>query len=279
MRIIYVDDEQPNLDNFKFTVKDFPEIKSLDMFRSGEEALEFARKNVVDVAFCDIEMPGLHGLALAEKLKIINPNTRAVFVTAYSQYAMDAWGVDATGYVMKPYLASDIKKELNKCKNVPLPSNNRVVITTMPGFSVSAGGKAVNINSAKARELLALIVDAGDKGITSSEGIAALWPDRPNDANTQSLFRMTFKRLCDCLEDANADDIIESRGNRRFIRADMVDCDLYRILSGDAEEIKKYSGLYLQEYNGQRKETHNCIIIASIKYIKQTKGETIYGVV
>lgn len=248
MRVIYVDDERPNLDNFKFTVKDFEEIKSLDMFQSGEDALEFARSNIIDVAFCDMEMPGLHGLALAAKLKDINPSIRVVFVTAYSQYAMDAFGVDATGYVMKPYLASDIRKELNKCKSTPLPSSRRVVIGTIPGFSVTVSSKAVNINSAKSRELLALIVDAGDKGVTTGEGIASLWPDRPNDANTQSLFRMTYKRLSDSLDDAGIGEIIESRGSRRFIRADMIDCDLYRILSGDTEAMKKYDGQYLQEY-------------------------------
>lgn len=248
MRVIYIDDEQPNLDNFRHTVKDFPEIKSLDMFRYGEDAVEFAKKNVVDVAFCDMEMPGLHGLGLAGKLKEINPGIRVVFVTAYSQYALDAWGVDATGYVLKPYLASDIKKELAKCQAQPLPSSCKVTIRTIPAFSVSVNGKAVSINSAKSRELFALLVDAGDKGVTTGEGIAALWPDRPNDANTQSLFRMTFKRLSDSIEEAQLGNIIESRGNRRFIRCDMVDCDLYRILSGDAEAKKNYDGQYLQEY-------------------------------
>lgn len=248
MRVIYVDDEQPNLDNFKFTTKDFTEIESLSMFQNGDDALEYARNNIVDVAFCDMEMPGLHGLALAAKLKEINPSIRVVFVTAYSQYAMDAWGVDATGYVMKPYLASDIKRELNKCRSAPLPSSRRVVINTIPSLSVSVGGKAVHINSAKARELLALLVDAADKGITTGEGISILWPDRPNDTNTQSLFRMTFKRLSDSLEFADIGDIIESKGSRRFLRSDMVDCDFYRIMSGDAEAIKKYDGQFLCEY-------------------------------
>lgn len=248
MRVIYIDDEQPNLDNFRHTVKDFPEIRSLDMFRDGDDAVEFAKRNVVDVAFCDMEMPGLHGLALAAKLKEINSDIRVVFVTAYSQYALDAFGVDATGYVLKPYLASDIKKELAKCQSAPLPSSRKVIIRTMPAFSVSVNGKSVNINSAKSRELFALLVDAGDKGITTGEGISALWPDRPNDANTQSLFRMTYKRLADSLEDTDLSDIIETKGNRRFIRCDMVDCDLYRIMSGDSEAKKNYDGQYLQEY-------------------------------
>ena len=248
MRVIYVDDERPNLDNFKYTVKAFPEIKSLDMFQSGEDAIEFALNHTVDVAFCDMEMPGLHGLGLAAKLKEINPNIRVVFVTAYSQYALDAWGTGATGYVLKPYLASDIKRELNKCKSSPLPSAQSVVISTMPAFSITFQGKPVNINGAKSRELFALMVDSQDKGVTSGECIAALWPDRPNDANTQSLVRMTFKRLCDSLESAGIGDLIETKGNRRFLRTDMVDCDLYRLLSGDKTAATAYDGQYLQEY-------------------------------
>ena len=92
------------------------------------------------------------------------------------------------------------------------------------------------------------MVDAGYKGVTTGEGIATLWPDRPNDANTQSLFRMTFKRLVASLEDAGLSDILETRGARRFIRCDLVDCDLYRIISGDSEAKKEYDGSYLQEY-------------------------------
>ena len=84
MRIIYIDDEKPALDNFKWTVGNFPEIAELNMFHDGNEALEYARNNTVDVAFCDMEMPGLHGLELAKKLKAHDPNIRIVFVTAYS---------------------------------------------------------------------------------------------------------------------------------------------------------------------------------------------------
>lgn len=83
----------------------------------------------------------------------------------------------------------------------------------------------------KTGELIALIVDTADKGVASGEGIMALWPDSPNDANTQSLFRITFKCLSDSLEDVDIGDIIESKGNRRFIRTDIVDCNLYRIIS------------------------------------------------
>lgn len=248
MHVIYVDDEQPALDNFRLTVAAILEIKDLKMFLAGEDALEWVKTHTVDVAFLDMEMPGLHGLGLALKLREVKPDIRIVFVTAYSQYAMDAWGVDASGYVLKPYTISDIHKEINKCLYKPLPSQ-RIVIQTMPTLGLTIDGKPLHIAGAKIREMLALLVDCGDRGITAGEGIAYLWPDRPNDANSQSLFRMTYKRLVGTLEDAGIGYIVASKGNRRFLRVDQVDCDLYRILSGDMHAAHKYSGQYMQEYS------------------------------
>lgn len=139
MHIIYVDDEKPAIDNFRLTTANFPEISTLHAFQSGEEALEFAKNNTVDVAFLDMEMPGIHGLGLAKALKEHEPQIRVIFVTAFSQYALDAWGVDAIGYLMKPYTAAEIHKELSKCTYRPLPSH-RVVIETIPTLSITVDG-------------------------------------------------------------------------------------------------------------------------------------------
>lgn len=248
MHVIYVDDEQPALDNFRWTVAKFTDIDTLNLFQNGEAALEWTRQHTVDVAFVDMEMPGLHGLGLAAKLKEHNKNIRVVFVTAYSQYALDAWSVDATGYVLKPYSRADIRKELDKCTFCPLPSK-RIVIQTIPSLAISVDGQALHIAGGKPRELMALLVDRGEQGITSGEGIACLWPERTNDASAQSLFRMTYKRLAAVLEEAGIGNILVSAANRRYLRVEEVDCDLYRILSGDTEAQKRYDGRYLQEYS------------------------------
>lgn len=247
MRIIYTDDEMPAIANFELTVASFPEIEELNTFLRGEDALEFAKNNIVDAAFLDMEMPGIHGLELARELKKINPNTRIIFVTAYSEYALDAWGVDATGYLLKPYTQSDIKKELGKCTYKPLPSH-RVSIETIPTLSVTVDGVPLHISAAKPRELFALLVDRGEAGFTKGECIACLWPERQDDASTQSLYRMTWKRLADALEEAGVGELIKKADNRRYLECSLVDCDLYRILSGDRQTAKKYNGAYLQEY-------------------------------
>lgn len=248
MHIIYVDDEMPAIDNFRLTVANFPEIKELTTFQSGEAALEYVKSSTVDAAFLDMEMPGIHGLGLARAIRQHDPNIRIVFVTAFGQYALDAFGVDATGYLLKPYTVADIRKELAKCAYRRLPSH-RVVIETMPSLSITVDGVPLSLSGSKPREMLALLVDRGERGLSMNEAIACLWPERSDDAATQSLYRMTWKRLSDTLDASGAGNILVKADKRRFLKADEVECDLYRILGGDRQAAQKYAGSYLQEYS------------------------------
>jgi two-component SAPR family response regulator len=247
MYIIYVDDEQPARDNFRLTVASIRGIRGLELFQNGYDALEWARIHVVDVAFLDMDMPVIHGLKLARLLKEVNPQIQIVFVTAYRQFAMDAWEVEASGYLTKPYTSGDIERALIRCGHSG--TTQKVEINTIPSLEVLIGGKPLHIPGRKPRELFALLVDHGDRGITTGEGIAYLWPERPGDAATQSLFRMTYKRLMETLEKEGVGDIIVSQEKRRFLRTDRVDCDLYRILRGDRTTARKYDGQYMREYS------------------------------
>lgn len=247
MHIIYVDDEMPAINNFRLTMANFPEIKELHTFQSGEEALGFAKTNTVDAAFLDMEMPELHGLGLARALKEHDSEIRVVFVTAFGQYALDVFGVDAAGYLLKPYTADDIRRELAKCTYRHLPSH-RLVVQTIPSLSVTADGIPLPLSGGKTREMLALLIDRGERGITIGEAIACLWPERPADSATQSLCRMTWKRLTDALESVGMGILLYTLENRRYLKTDAVDCDLYRILAGDKQAARRYSGEYLSEY-------------------------------
>ncbi len=249
MRLICVDDEQPALDNFTLTVRNFSEIASLELFRDPDAALQWVRENPVDGAFLDIELPGRRGLDLAREMCRIRPEMRVVFLTAYHQYAMEAWETDALGYVLKPYSAEDIRKQLDRMVRYrPMPKH-RVEIRTIPSLSITVDGDPLYLKREKARELFALLVDRGEGGITTGEGISCLWPERPNDRDTGALFRVTFMRLSEALREAGIGHILTSVGNRRALRTDQVECDLYRLLKGDLEAEKLYCGQYLQEYS------------------------------
>ena len=95
---------------------------------------------------------------------------------------------------------------------------------------------------------MALLVDRGNAGVTAGEAIACLWPDRAADVNTDTLYRMACKRLLDVLKEKGIDDILVSQGRKKYLRTDLVDCDLYRLLDGNQEVLRNFSGEYLRAY-------------------------------
>lgn len=249
MRVICVDDEQLILDNFKNRVSDFKQIQSLHLFADAKEALEWVKGNPVDVAFLDIEMGGINGVELARMFKEIDRDIRIFFVTAFEQYALDAFKVDALGYILKPYSKQDLQEAFEKAALMKSRKQNRVVIQTIPSFGVTVDGKSLHINRAKVVELFALLVDRAETGVTARDAINCLWPERLADGSTMALYRVTFHRLLDCLKEVGIDYIIGNETRKKYIHMKEVDCDLYHILTDDRKSIQNYAGEYLKEYS------------------------------
>lgn len=249
MNVICVDDERPALENFKYTVMGIENVDDVELFQRGTEALEWIKRNKVDIAFLDIEMADIQGVELARRIYELDPKVYVVFVTAYEKYAIDAFGVNTIGYVLKPYDKEDIRNELKKLDVRKTEKGKKVVIETIPDFVVKVDGIPIYFGRAKVKELLALLVDRGEKGITSGDAIAYLWPDKPDDANSKSLFRVTLKRLVDNLREYGIENIIDTNSREKHIVKNMVDCDLYKILDKDEEIQKKYNGYYMQEFS------------------------------
>lgn len=249
MKVIYVDDEKLAIENFSLTVKDFAEINSLHIFQKSKDVIEWVKNNQVDVAFLDIEMPIINGIDLAKKLNEIDKNIRIFFVTAFTQYALDAFGVKALGYIMKPYDEEEIRDALKMAARVRPYRKKRIVIETIPDFSIKIDDVILNINRPKVEELLALLVDRGDSGITAKEASVCLWEGDDDGEKDNSRFRVTMKRLMDILKEAGIEYIVEKEGRKKYIRKDLVECDLYRILEEDKSEIDKYTGEYMKRYS------------------------------
>ncbi|MDO5381114.1 MAG: response regulator [Eubacteriales bacterium] len=246
MKVIYVDDETALLDNFRMTVEGLSMVEELNLFRKSEEALKWAQNHPVEVAFLDIQMPGINGIELAKRLKGIDRNIRIVFVTAYEQYALEAFGVDAIGYLLKPYFREDVEKELEKASYIGSRPKKKIEIQTMPDLLVTVNGSPLHLGHTKHEELFALLVDRGDVGITGGEAIACLWPDKTVG---DSIYWVTMSRLKDKLKEVGIDNIIGTDGKTKYLRTDQVECDLYRILSGKKDAIADYHGAYLKRFS------------------------------
>ena len=87
-------------------------------FTDASETIEYAKANRVALAFLDIELRNTTGLELCRELLRINPRTNVVYLTAYSDYSLDAWGTGASGFMLKPLTPEGVREQL---KNLRYP--------------------------------------------------------------------------------------------------------------------------------------------------------------
>ena len=90
-------------------------------FISPAEAAEYAKMNRVALAILDIELGTASGLDLCRTLHKINPCTNIMFLTAYADYALDAWKTEANGFMLKPLTTAGVKEQLKKLR-FPFPT-------------------------------------------------------------------------------------------------------------------------------------------------------------
>ena len=141
MRAMIVDDEAPARSELKYLLEESGRVDLIVEATSAREAVEKLMEVRVDVMFLDISMPKTNGMQLAEALyKLKNP-PQVVFVTAYSEYALDAFGVDATDYLMKPVETDRLAQALDKIVEHIKPLNLPASVERIP--VVKSGSKVL----------------------------------------------------------------------------------------------------------------------------------------
>jgi len=140
MNCLIIDDEQPSRKELRFFIENHSDIEVLDEFEDSIEALNFFKNtNDVDVLFLDINMPNLDGMALANILCNFKKKPLIVFVTAYKEYAHDAFKVEAFDYLLKPYSEEriiNILKKLEERDRTAISKNKESKITLSDGEKI-----------------------------------------------------------------------------------------------------------------------------------------------
>ena len=249
MQVISVDDERLALEDLRDICLSLPQVTSFQAFSNPADALEHAATNKIDLAFLDIEMPVMSGLELAERLLRIDSTIKIIFVTGFKEYAFDAFGVNAIGYVLKPFSEDMICREIEKASSLQLlAASQSIAVKTFGYFDVFVQNKPVYFSSSKAKELLALLVDRRGGSVSTENAISMLWPARDYDETVQSLFRKVLKSLRVSLADAGITDILIDVRNQRSVDTDKFTCDLYACLNKDRTAMESYAGEYMQGY-------------------------------
>jgi two-component system LytT family response regulator/two-component system response regulator LytT len=116
---LIVDDEQLAREELAFLLKDFPEIDILASPSNGLEALELIEQLEPELVFLDVQMPGLDGLAVISKVRAAGgPVPHFVLTTAFDQYAVEAFRLEALDYLLKPIEKERLADSVTRAKRI-----------------------------------------------------------------------------------------------------------------------------------------------------------------
>ncbi|HLI33770.1 MAG TPA: LytTR family DNA-binding domain-containing protein [Terriglobia bacterium] len=116
---LIVDDEQPARDELMYLLKSYPDIEIVGQGKNGVEAVSLIRDLNPQLVFLDVQIPGIDGFGVIKKLvekKI--PLPLFIFITAYDQYAVQAFEVNALDYLLKPIAKSRLEKAVTKARHM-----------------------------------------------------------------------------------------------------------------------------------------------------------------
>jgi len=256
MKILALDDSEPALKLLTGAIKEAKPDADVFAFGKPSELLNYAGENNCDIAFLDIQMWGMNGLVVAKKLKDCNPKINIVFVTAFTEYASEAYDLYPSGYVLKPVTKEAIQRELENLRH-PIDNKSNAVIfaQTFGNFEVFSYGTPVKFAYSKTKELLAYLIDRNGSCANMNELCAVLWENEEDSPNLKAYLRKLIRDLQTSLNNSGADNIVLKRYNSISIVPGNIVCDSYEFLKGNPAYVNAYSGQYMVQYSWAERTT------------------------
>ena len=230
MKAVLIDDEYYALQGLKMRLDEVGGIDVIGMFTTGKQALENIASLKPDVVFLDIEMPNITGIELFSRILEILGDVKIVFTTAYTQYAVEAFELNALDYIVKPVEKERLLKTLERFRPLTFPAatgeEHKTTVNCFGKLSVVVGGTEVNLGlRKKSEELLAYLVCAEGRFVAKEKIMETIWPELEKDKAANNLY-VAFYNLKRQDLGALAESLESVRGKMR-VCPDRFECDLY----------------------------------------------------
>ena len=249
MNIICVDDELLALQNFTFIMQNILPEQKVHTFTDGEKAIEFIGNEKIDIAFLDINMHP-NGIEMGKRLKKMNPDVKLVFITAYNNYAFEAFQLDVVDYLLKPYDQAQVRRTLVKLGLVDENKRNKkIYFSTMPCFGLFVNDERVLIRGSRIKEVLAYLVSVEGREVSNRELLENVWNVDKIDDGSLVLARMTIKNLYEKLKEYGIEEILIIDYGVYCLDARKFSSDLQELRNGNQTVINAYDGMFLEEYS------------------------------
>lgn len=204
MRVILIDDEPLALDHMEKLLKAVDGVKVVGKYSNPLQGLKAIRKERPEVVFLDIEMPTMSGIELAENIQSAYSDIHIVFVTAYDEYAVKAFELNAVDYVMKPVQRKrlgETVKRLQAFGDTDLKKQEMgrtgmiCCFQTLRFIWEAAEPETINVHwrTSKAKELFAYLIHHCREPVGKEALIELFWPESELEKGFAQLYAAIYQ--------------------------------------------------------------------------------------
>ena len=265
MTVVAVDDEEISLMCLEAVLDSMDDVDKVLTFSNAEDTIDYFKTGKADAAFLDIQLylsgGTLNGLMLAAKIKELCPECHVVFVTSCPEYAVDAFKLHVSGYIVKPVTREAARKELDYIIMEKRAASNargfveekeeelKVRVQCFGNFEVFWKNKPIIFQLSKAKELFAYLVHRKGASVSMAELAAVLFEDKEDGLSVQSQIRNLVASMRKTFSSLGCPDLFNKSRGYISIKTDLTDCDYYSFMNGDSDAINEYSGEYMAQYS------------------------------
>lgn len=264
-RAILIDDEEMALDVLEIKLNEVGGVAVVGKFQLVGEALRLCESLRPELIFLDIEMPGMNGLEAAGELRQRCPDAEVIFVTAYHHYAVDAFGTEAIGYLLKPVAKDKLLQALSRYESQQARLRRRGSAAETAGSGApeedkqasgpsslersqadkqalslkvlgsmelySPDGRLLTWRTRKTKELFAYLWHHRGQPVYKYAILEHLWPEDPAE-RAQKLLHTSLYYLRSLLKSEGCGEIVRYGDERYWIDSAAIRSDLEELLDG-----------------------------------------------
>ena len=190
-------------------------------------------------------MRGMGGITLAENIIKLRPNSKIVFCTGYEEYAVSAFKLHASGYLMKPISAEDVQSEIDNIKGVR-KKEKLLDVKCFGNFEVYVKGERLSFKRSKTKELFAFLIDRHGAGLTAKQICAVLFPDDTDDVKNSAYLRQLVLDLKTTLKSVGAECVFCHETPYYRVDTSLIKCDYFSYLETGKPE---FFGEYMSQFS------------------------------
>ncbi|MHA7966876.1 response regulator [Paenibacillus sp. CAU 1782] len=267
LKAMLIDDEKIALDVLEILLNEIGGVQVISKCQLVSEALASAGRLQPDIIFLDIEMPGMNGLDAGKQLSGLCPDAEIVFVTAYHQYAVQAFDARAIDYLLKPVAKERLEETLQRYARLRLrrselegailqkspEGKSRLQLKVLGSLELyDKNGKLMSWRTKKTKELFAYLWLHGGKPVHRYHLMDELWPNIDSE-KAQALFHTTLYSLRNILKAEGLVGKVEFGDERYWMSTDWIGSDFGRLeelLDNGEGTAEDYTDELLSLYRG-----------------------------